>query len=126
MQTSRAIVYMANASSYLRKLCQHWSPRFPVEFNDEQGTIRLPQSTCVLNASPELLTIRLTVEDGADEAQLRRVVEEHLQCFGFREDLVFQSVADLTLGEGASNSDDNPASVATLRAEDLPFAAARD
>jgi uncharacterized protein len=88
MQTSRASGNAANASSYLRKLCQHWSHRFPVEFKDEQGTIQLPQFTWVLNASPELLTIRLTVEDGADEARLPTVVDVYLQRFGFREELV--------------------------------------
>ena len=120
MQTSRATVNTANASSYLRRLCQHWSHRFPVEFNDQQGTIQLQQSTCVLNASPELLTIRLTVEGGADEASLRTIVEKHLQRFGFRDDLVFEwNSAGLTPEEGASNPNENPACVAALRVEIL-------
>lgn len=120
MQTSRANVNTANASSYLQRLCQHWSHRFPVEFNDQQGTIQLQQSTCVLNASPELLTIRLTVEGGADEARLRTIVEEHLQRFGFREELLFEwNSTGLTLEEGASNSNENPACVAALRVEIL-------
>ena len=120
MQTSRANVNTANASRCLRKLCQHWSRSFPVEFNDEQGTIRLPESTCVLKASPELLSIRLTVANGADEARLRTVVEENLQRFGFREELVFEwDSSALPLGEDASNSNENPPYVAALRVEIL-------
>ncbi|HEY1987717.1 MAG TPA: DUF2218 domain-containing protein [Terracidiphilus sp.] len=120
MPTSRANVNTANASSYLRRLCQHWSHSFPVEFNDERGTIQLQQSTCVLNASPELLTIRLTVEGGADDARLRTIVEEHLQRFGCCEELVFEwNSTGLTLEEGASNLNENPACVAALRVEIL-------
>jgi hypothetical protein len=89
MQTSNAIVATENASSYLRKLCQHWSHRFTVEFNDQHGTIQLPQATCILEASPGELAIRLDSEDGADQARLRKAIEEHLQRFGFREELVF-------------------------------------
>ena len=120
MQTSRAKVNTANASSYVRGLCQHWLHRFPVEFNDEQGTIQLPQSTCVLNASSKLLTIRLTVEVGADEALLRTIIEELLQRFGFREEPVFEWNSNgLTHGEVASNSNEDPACVAALRVEIL-------
>jgi hypothetical protein len=93
MQTSECIhiatVPTGNASSYLRKLCQHWSHRFPVEFNDEHGVIELPQAKCTLDAAPQNLTVRLDLPEDADEARMRRVVEEHLQRFGFQEELVF-------------------------------------
>ena len=93
MQTSEwthiAIVPTENASSYLRKLCRHWSHRFPVEFNDEHGVIELPQAKCTLDAAPATLTVRLDLAEDADEARIRRVVEEHLQRFGFQEELVF-------------------------------------
>lgn len=89
MPSSTAIIPTENASSYLRKLCQHWSHRFAVEYGDEHGTITLPQATCTLDASPAELKIRLDTEAGADMERLRRVVEEHLQRFGFREELVF-------------------------------------
>jgi hypothetical protein len=89
MQTSNAIVATENASSYLRKLCQHWSHRFTVEFNDQHGTIQLPQATCTLDATHGELAVRLDSEDGADQARLCKAVEEHLQRFGFREELVF-------------------------------------
>jgi hypothetical protein len=84
-----ATVSTENAGSYLRKLCQHWSHRFPVEYNETHGTISLPSALCTLDATPETLLVRLDLEDGAEAMRLRAVVEEHLQRFGFREELVF-------------------------------------
>jgi hypothetical protein len=66
------------------------SHRVPIECNDLQGTIQLLQSTCVLNASLELRTIRLNMEAGGNEKQLRTVVEEHLQRCRVFEELVFK------------------------------------
>ena len=87
--TLTATVNTGNASSYLRKLCQHWSHRFTVEYNPQHGTIQLPAALCTLDATPETLLVRLDLQEGADEARLRSVVEEHLQRFGFQEELVF-------------------------------------
>jgi uncharacterized protein len=89
MPTSTAQVRTGDAGSYLRKLCQHWSHRFPVEFDASQGRIQLPEATCMLHATPDGLNVRLELQQGADDAHLRRVVEEHLQRFGFREELKF-------------------------------------
>ena len=89
MNGSVANVKTHNAGSYLRKLCQHWSHRFPVEYTSEHGTIELPQAKCALEASPEALIIRLHLQEGADEAHLRQVVEEHIRRFAFREELIF-------------------------------------
>ena len=87
--TSTATVNTPNGSSYLRKLCQHWSHRFTVEYNETHGTIQLPTALCTLDATSESLLVRLDMQEGADEARLRSVVEEHLQRFGFKEELVF-------------------------------------
>jgi hypothetical protein len=92
MKTSNADVKTANAVSYLRQLCRHWGHRFPVEFNDERGVIQLPSAACALQSSPETLSVRLEMPDDADQARIEKVVEEHLQRFGFRETLVFDWV----------------------------------
>jgi hypothetical protein len=90
MDISKATVRTEHATSYLRQLCRHWSHRFPVEFNDEAGTIQLPQAECTLTASPTELTVTLELRVGADRERVQKVVEEHLQRFGFRETLVFE------------------------------------
>jgi hypothetical protein len=90
MPISKADVSTANAVSYMKQLCRHWAHRFPVEFNDERGTIELPEARCVLVASPEMLAVSVEIHEGADQERIEKVVEEHLQRFGFRETLVFR------------------------------------
>jgi len=89
METMVGVVKTEQASSYLRKLCQHWSHKFAVAFDDHRGTIALPGTACLLEATAEELKIRLDVDAGGDAMRMRQVVEEHLQRFGFREELVF-------------------------------------
>lgn len=89
MQESIALVTTPNGSSYLRKLCQHWSHKFEVSYTDQDGTIQLPGATCVLHATADVLEVRLSVQPQDDEARMQRIVEEHLQRFGFREELTF-------------------------------------
>lgn len=89
MRVSTAEVATENAASYMRKLCAHWSHKFAVTVEGDHGSIELPAARCDLRASSALLTVRLELKEDADEARMRRVVEEHLQRFGFREELVF-------------------------------------
>jgi len=88
-KVSVAQVETANASSYLRKLCQHWSHKFPVSFDAQHGTIDLAVGKCILDASDIALNVRLEVSAEGDEARLQRVVEEHIKRFAYRETLVF-------------------------------------
>jgi hypothetical protein len=90
MKVSAADVKTASAVSYMKQLCRHWAHKFPVEFNDQHGTIQLPQAACLMEASPETLAVRLEIADEADRARIEKVVEEHLQRFGFREVLSFE------------------------------------
>lgn len=89
MTTTEANVPTAHATSYLRQLCRHWGHKFPVTFDDSQGRIELPKAVCELAALPEELRVVLTVPDAADTNRMQEVVAEHLQRFGFREQLVF-------------------------------------
>ncbi len=89
MNISIARVSTENASSYLRKLCQHWSHKFLVSFDAQHGTIDLAVGTCILDAEENALKVRLELAAARDETQLQRVVEEHIKRFAFRETLVF-------------------------------------
>ena len=44
---------------------------------------------CLLNATPASLHVRLEMTAEADPARMEQVVAEHLQRFGFKEQLVF-------------------------------------
>jgi hypothetical protein len=89
MNVSIAKVSTENASSYLRKLCQHWSHKFLVSFDDQHGTIDLAVGKCILDAGENALNVRLELAAEGNEAQLQKVVEEHIKRFAFRESLVF-------------------------------------
>jgi len=89
MNLSRAEVPTANAVSYLRQLCRHWSHKFTVEFDDTHGKIHLPKAIVTLMPSPAALSVYIEVQEPADQPQMEEVVAEHLQRFGFRETLVF-------------------------------------
>jgi hypothetical protein len=89
MQTSTAEVKTAHATSYMKQLCRHWAHKFPVEFDDARGTIELSGTRCILTPSADALSVRLELTAEADQDRMERVVAEHLQRFGFREELVF-------------------------------------
>jgi hypothetical protein len=89
MNVSIARVSTENASSYLRKLCQHWSHKFLVSFDAQHGTIDLAVGKCILDAEENALKVRLELVAEGNEARLQQVVEEHIKRFAFRETLVF-------------------------------------
>lgn len=89
MKISTADVTTTHAVSYMKQLCRHWAHRFPVEFDDEKGTIQMTQAICTLATSPAVLSVRVEMQDDADQPRLEQVVAEHLQRFGFKEELVF-------------------------------------
>lgn len=89
MRVLIASVPTENASSFLRKLCQHWSHKFTVSYDDRHGWIELPAATYILDTADHSLNARMELKEEANQARVEKVVEEHLQRFGFRETLVF-------------------------------------
>lgn len=85
-----AIVPTASASRYLQQLCKHWSHKFEVSFDAEQGRIALPFGLTELAAGAEALSVTITLNEGGDPARAQQVVADHLNRFAFREgELVF-------------------------------------
>lgn len=85
-----ARVPTASASRYLQQLCKHWSHKFEVRFDAQQGSITLPFGQTDLTADAQTLVICLHLAEGADPARPQQVVEDHLNRFAFREgELVF-------------------------------------
>jgi hypothetical protein len=81
----RGSVRTSNASRYLQQLCKHWSHKFPVEFSPRQGVIALPLGSVAMVAEPERLDVTLSPTSGGDAETLRRVFEDHINRFAFRE-----------------------------------------
>jgi hypothetical protein len=86
---SEGRVATENASSYLRKLCQHWAHKFPVKYDDTHGKIDLAAGKCILFADAAGLTVKLMMPEDGDELRLQQVVEEHIKRFAFKETLEF-------------------------------------
>ncbi len=90
MSTSHATVATENASRYLQQLCKHWSHRFEVDFDAQQGRIKFGEGEVItLTAGPETLDIRIEADDAQRLPELNRIVESHIVRFAFRETLAF-------------------------------------
>ena len=90
MTASIAVVPTASASRYLQQLCKHWSHKFEVSFDPQQGRIGLPFGLTELAASDTALTVTINLSEGDDPALTHEVVVKHLNRFAFREgELVF-------------------------------------
>ena len=90
MKISEADVSTEHAASYLRQLCRHWAHKFSVTFDDQHGHIELPGTVCTLAAEPASLRVKLALSADADQERMEGVLAEHLQRFGFKEQLVFR------------------------------------
>jgi len=82
---SIAIVPTAHASRYLQQLCKHWSHKFAVTFDAQNGHVPLPIGTADLAAGDMALTVRCQTVAGGDIERLQQVVADHLNRFAFRE-----------------------------------------
>jgi hypothetical protein len=86
VSVSVARVPTAHASRYLQQLAKHWSHKLEVTFTAEEGTIAFPSGARLeLRADSDTLDLALTVPAGEDPGRMRKVVEEHLDRFAFRE-----------------------------------------
>lgn len=90
MAVSSAVVTTENGSRYLQQLCKHWSHRFEVSFDPQQGHIKFAEGEVItLTASPDKLDVRIEADDAERLPELNRVVEAHIVRYAFRETLEF-------------------------------------
>lgn len=83
--TLTAQVPTTHASRYLQQLCKHWSHKFEVEFDAEQGVIAFPMGPIRMAAGAEALTVAIEPQEGVDVERFKQVVADHLDRFAFRE-----------------------------------------
>ncbi len=92
MTISRAEVPTEKGARYVRQLVQHWSHKFPVQFADEghaESVVDLPTVKARFHAHSQGIAIALEHAADADMHRMEQVVAEHLQRFGFKEELRF-------------------------------------
>ncbi|HET6395216.1 MAG TPA: DUF2218 domain-containing protein [Pseudoxanthomonas sp.] len=91
MPVSRALVASNDAPRLVRTLANHWRHRFTVRRDDDTHA-HVPFTEAGgadFQVEDGALRIRVVHEDAAGMAQLRGVIESHLQRFAREETLVF-------------------------------------
>jgi hypothetical protein len=70
---------MTDAERVIRRLCKHWSHKYPVQIEETSGAIQLNDVLVSLRAEPDRLHIALDNPQGDVPLRLTGVVAEHLQ-----------------------------------------------
>jgi len=79
MATTSATIPTTDGARLIKRLCAHWSHKFPVEFSESHGDIAFDAQTHVrLNATDQTLVAAIETADTAHAARLQDVVAEHL------------------------------------------------
>lgn len=89
MPTARAVVPTTHASRYLQQLCKHWSHKFVVTFDPQEGTIDMSSARVSLLAGDDRLEIAVVADETKTLDRMEGVVADHIRRFAFREELTF-------------------------------------
>jgi hypothetical protein len=63
----------------IRRLCKHWSHKYPVQMDDDAGVVQLNDVRVSMRAEPARIHIALENPQGEVPLRLTGVVAEHLQ-----------------------------------------------
>ncbi|MDF3933086.1 DUF2218 domain-containing protein [Pseudomonas citronellolis] len=85
MPTSRAEVATPDGARYLKRLCNHFAHKLPVELTEDSGVLRFDFGTCRLRADASALHMQAEAEDAESLARLQQVVVSHLDRFAWKE-----------------------------------------
>ena len=70
MLTSHADVTTPDGARYLKRLCNHFAHKLPVELNEDRGVLRFDFGTCYLHADAAALHLKAEAADGEALARL--------------------------------------------------------
>lgn len=88
METRHGTMETERPERYAKQLAGHWARKGSVGEEDGATVIRFDSGQVVgLRAESGRLLVEASVPEGADADQFARVVAEHLQRFGTREEL---------------------------------------
>lgn len=104
MYRSHARIAAENPQRLIKRLCNHWRHKFPVQLDEQGGTIELPIGRCDLNAGAGHLNAHLEAADKDKALQLQKVVADHLARMAGEERLQidWQSEASQPAGAAAN------------------------
>lgn len=87
--TRTADIQTPHGSRYLQQLCKHWSHKAAAEFTPQAGRVTFETWNVGMAATPQTLSVTVTVKNAEDAARIQTVVAEHLQRFATQETLGF-------------------------------------
>lgn len=85
MLTSHADVITPDGARYLKRLCNHFAHKLPVELSEDRGVLRFDFGTCRLQADDTVLHLQAEAADGEALVRLQQVVVSHLDRFAWKE-----------------------------------------
>ncbi|MDN6855267.1 DUF2218 domain-containing protein [Pseudomonas sp. CAN2814] len=85
MPASHATVPTPEAARYLKRLCNHFAHKLPVELTEERGVLTFDFGTCRLLATAEALQLEAESADAEGLERLQNVVVSHLDRFAWKE-----------------------------------------
>ena len=74
-----------NGSKYLQQLCKHFGHKIETEFTAETGVIHFGFGPVDLEAEADRLTICAAPENDEIADRVKKVIDDHLKRFAFRE-----------------------------------------
>ncbi len=86
MAVSIASIATQTPERLIKRLCKHWGHKFPVDLQEQSGTVELPTGRCSMRAGEGTLLVEL---EGEQEhlPRLQEVVADHLQRMASEESL---------------------------------------
>lgn len=103
MHTFTGEALTPDALRVMKRLCKHWSHKYPVQVDDSEGVIQLGDVRVVMRATADRLSVRLENAVAEVPERLKGVVAEHLQRMAGAE------VIDLQWQQGRGFSAATPA-----------------
>ncbi|MFR0689029.1 DUF2218 domain-containing protein [Enterobacterales bacterium AE_CKDN230030158-1A_HGKHYDSX7] len=82
---SRATVTTPEAARYLKRLCNHFAHKLPVELTEDRGVLPFEFGTCRLQATSQALLLEAEAADAPLLERLQNVVVSHLDRFAWKE-----------------------------------------
>lgn len=80
-------VQTPKATRYLKALCNHFNRKVTAEYSDQHGTVQFGFGYCEMDATDDLLSIRVQAEDEENFTRVKYVVADHLERFAADDEL---------------------------------------
>lgn len=91
------------ASTYLTRLCKHFSKKIEVVYDEAEGHARFPFGDCRLLADTRTLSFHCKAEDSEAMARLQDVINQHVGMFTRRNPLLVNWTNPGDEGAGPDN-----------------------